>query len=302
MMLASAAEVRTVIDDWLVRRQRLAASETVPEQYRQVQLQVLEYLIRRYGDSAEAARPARFASSDTFYSNDRVVVVHHHLGRGKIAGVRNQAEANQRVGDILKHLQRVHEETEDIEAHNDFASWVDELDQRPETPTSAWRDIWWQLKPGSTAHGGTAHGAISAALEKSPYLPRAALAYLCRCLSQSYDMVAAELLLKCCSDRVPDYVARAWRERVNAGWVDLVTANLRDYLAKEPRALDGIRERLADANPAVRLAATELLRDAGTLDDVSLLSDLVSLPHAADEHSYERRALLYAIWVIAHRA
>ena len=297
-MLASAAEVRTVIDDWLVRRQRLAASETVPEQYRQVQLQVLEYLIRRYGDSAEATRPARFASTDTFYSNDRLIVVHHHLGRGKIAGVRNQAEANQRVADLLQHLHRVHEdEADEVEDHNDFASWVDELDQRPDVPERAWGSILRAVN-----RGWSAHRAIEAALKESPYLPRAALLYLCRSLSKpDNDMVAADLLLKCRSDRVPDYVARAWRERVNAGCVDSVTSKLRDYLAKEPRALDGIRERLGDTNPAVRLAATELLRDAGTLDDVSLLSDLVSLPHAADEHSYERRALLDAMWVIAHR-
>ncbi|HVA51635.1 MAG TPA: hypothetical protein VNH11_35165 [Pirellulales bacterium] len=75
-----------------------------------MQLQVLEYLIRRYADSPEAARPARCASTAAFYSNDRLIVIHHHLGRGKIAGVRNQAEANRRVGDILGHLRRVHEQ------------------------------------------------------------------------------------------------------------------------------------------------------------------------------------------------
>jgi HEAT repeat protein len=62
-----------------------------------------------------------------------------------------------------------------------------------------------------------------------------------------------------------------------------------------------VRERLADDNPAVRFAATQLLRAVGTLDDVALLSDLLSLPRSADEHSYERRALVDAMWAIAHR-
>ncbi|MGH9549508.1 MAG: HEAT repeat domain-containing protein, partial [Terriglobales bacterium] len=135
-----------------------------------------------------------------------------------------------------------------------------------------------------------------------PYLPRAVMAYLSRFLSRSVDdMGAADLLLKCRSDSVSDYVARAWRERVNAGYLDGVTAKLQGYLTNEKRALDAVRERLADENPAVRFAATQLLGEAGTLDDVALLSDLLSLPHSSDGHSHERQALLDAMWTIAHR-
>ena len=39
-MLASAADERTLLDDWIARRQRLSASETMPEQHRRMQLQV----------------------------------------------------------------------------------------------------------------------------------------------------------------------------------------------------------------------------------------------------------------------
>ncbi len=301
-MLASAADARTVIDDWLLRRQRLAASESMPEQHRHIQLQVLDYLIRRYADSPEAARPARSASTADFYSNDRLILVHHYLGRGRIAGVKNQAEANRRVGDILSHLRRVHEEDADaVATHNDFGTWIDELDQRSVSPASAWRRLWQQLKSGSEMTASI-QKTIAASLEQSPYLPRAVLAYLCRVLSKSaQDMEAAELLLRCRSDSVPDYVARAWRERINAGCLDRATEKLQGYLVSEPRALDAVRERLADPNPAVRLAATQLLREAGTLDDVALLSDLVLLPPSAHEDPSERRALLDAMWTIAHR-
>lgn len=303
-MLSSASEARTVFDDWLARRQRLAASETVPESSRRVQLQVLEYLIRRYADSREAARPARCPTAATFYSDDRRIVVHHHLGRGGIAGVKNQAEANRRMGGILSRLRRVHQEgAEPVGAQNEFASWLDELDQRVEKPLGAWQSLWRQMSSSSSSGTKAAlQESIAASLERSPYLPRAVIIYLYRCLSVSvYDMVAAELLLKCRSQSVPDYVARAWRERVDAGCQDGVTAKLVGYLAHQPRALDAVRERLADGNPAVRFAATQLLRAAGTLDDVALLSDLLSLPRSADEQSYERRALLDAMWTIAHR-
>ena len=137
-MLASASEARTVFDDWLTRRQRLAASETVPESSRRVQLQVLEYLIRRYADSPEAARPARCPAAAAFYSDDRRIVVHHHLGRGEIAGVKNQAEANRRMGDILSHLRRVHQEgSEAVGPQNEFASWGDELEHEADKPLGA---------------------------------------------------------------------------------------------------------------------------------------------------------------------
>jgi hypothetical protein len=64
--------------------------------------------------------------------------------------------------------------------------------------------------------------------------------------------------------------------------------------------LDGVRAQFAHANPRVRLAAIDLLR-AGTLDDVAFLSDLVSLPRDPDEDPQERRALLGAMWELAHR-
>jgi hypothetical protein len=206
------------------------------------------------------------------------------------------------VGDILNHLCRVHEEDpETVAAHNDFANWIDELDRRPEPPASAWRNILWQLTSNRRIAVGLVE-AIAASLEESPYLPRAALAYLCRDLSQrDAEMRSAELLVKCRSESVSDYIARAWRERVKAGWDDELTTKLEGYLLGEPRALDAVRERLADTNASVRLAATRLLGQAGTLDDVTLLSDLVSLPPMANEDSRERGGLLDAMWTIAHR-
>jgi hypothetical protein len=306
-MLASAADERTLIEDWIVRRQRLSASDVMPGQHRAMQLQVLGYLIRRYGDSAEAARPARFSSAAEFYINDRAIVVHQHLGRGKIAGVKSRIEATRRVSDILRHLRSVHDNEDDaVPAQNDFASWVDELDQRPDVPSSA----WYSMSKALTS-GGNAHWAIEAALEKSPYLPRAALAYLCRCLSdpKRFDMRAAELLTQCRTETAPHYAARAWHKRVDAGRDDDVTRTLRAFLTHQDRAFlthqdivpDGVREQLADANPEARLAAIDLIKEAGTLGDVALLSDLVSLPRDEDEDPRERKALLDAMWAIAHR-
>jgi hypothetical protein len=54
-------------------------------------------------------------------------------------------------------------------------------------------------------------------------------------------------------------------------------------------------------NNGVRLATNDLLKEAGTLDDLALLSDLVSLPPLADEDPRERKEMLDAMWAIAHR-
>jgi hypothetical protein len=297
-MLAMSDE-RTLAEDWFVRRQRLMMSQTVSEQHRRMQLQVLDYLIRRYGDSAEAARPARFASTAEFYSNDRAIVVHQHLGRGKIAGVKSQVEASRRVGDIVKHLRSVHDgDSGAAPAHNDFSNWIDELGRRPRVPEGAWCSMWRTLR-----YGGHVHRMIAEALKESPYLPRAALAYLCRCLSNTkqVDVRAAELLIQCQTETAPNYAARAWRKRVESRCDDAVTRILRAFLVARRMVPDAIREQLAAASVESRLAAVDVLREAGTLDDVALLSDLASLPRSVDEDPRERNELLDVMWAIARR-
>lgn len=88
------AEDRPLLDDWRVRRQRLTGRSDASEQHRQMQLQLLDYLIGRYGDSAVAARPARFAAPADVLWNDRAIVVHHHLRQTTVSGVKNQSQAN----------------------------------------------------------------------------------------------------------------------------------------------------------------------------------------------------------------
>ncbi len=52
---------------------------------------------------------------------------------------------------------------------------------------------------------------------------------------------------------------------------------------------------LCNADPAVRIHAALELGESGNLDDIGLLSDLLSLPIGPDEHPRERAALLYAM-------
>lgn len=294
-----AAEERTLLDDWRARRQRLASRSDTSEQHRQMQLQLLDYLIGRYGDSAVAARPARFAAPADVLWNDRAIVVHHHLRQSTVSGVKNQLQANRRVGEIVSHLRAVQKDEGDgPPSRSDFGEWVESRQDRPEvSPRSL------VLLSRALRYRVGVKYAIAAALRESPYLPRAALDWLCRRLADpcKTDLASAELLACCRGDEAIHYAVRAWRERTAAACDDQVTQRLDAYLQAETENPDRIRERLADVSGPVRQKAARLLGEIGTLDDIALFSDLLALPPAADEDPNERQALLDAMRALAER-
>jgi hypothetical protein len=59
--------------------------------------------------------------------------------------------------------------------------------------------------------------------------------------------------------------------------------------------VEAVREKLCDADAAVRIHAALELGEIGTLDDIGLLSDVLSLPCSEDEHPKERAAILHAM-------
>ena len=65
-------------------------------------------------------------------------------------------------------------------------------------------------------------------------------------------------------------------------------ANLAAPLPVDPA--DAVRAELCDSDPAVRIRAAVELGEIGDLDDIGLLSDLLSLPANPDEHPRERGA------------
>ena len=65
------------------------------------------------------------------------------------------------------------------------------------------------------------------------------------------------------------------------------------------QSTDMLRIKLCDGNPTVRVLAAVELGKVGTLDDIGLLSDLLYLPKAADEHPRERAALIHSMQRLA---
>jgi hypothetical protein len=62
-----------------------------------------------------------------------------------------------------------------------------------------------------------------------------------------------------------------------------------------PDPVEEARIKLCDRDPVVRIQAAVELGEIGGLDDIGLLSDLLSLPTSPDEHPREREALVHAM-------
>ena len=288
------AVATTLYEDWQRRRWQLSVSRAVP--HLASQLKVLDYLLSRYQGTSEANRPARFSLRQSVFWNARRIVVHQHLGRGDVAGVKSVAEANRRVALIL---QRMASGDRGEEEDFDFGDPAD-----PRLYPVAARLLWkWIIE--LLRFELPADYYIQCALAECPRLPSIVMDHLCARLSDSsYEDVDAMILFQQSDHKhVAEYAVRAWRERVIGRLpADTILEQLEKYFhLHREAAIDKLRERLADVISDVRLAATELLGQLGDLEDVGLLSDLLSLPAADDENARERPALVGAMNRIAQR-
>jgi len=293
---------RTLLEDWQARRERLASGPTPPGQLGELHTQILDYLIGRYADSPEAARPARFSPKSDVYVNDRAIVVHDHLWQGKVSGVKSREEAEARMSAALKQMISF---DEDHAAETFSEALLDADYPSSEEPVnrSWWNTIVWAIRLRRKAHL-----AIETALKRSPFLPIEAVKYLYERLADPSlkDMRALYLLARCKNRNAPDYCFLALRKRLETGGRDNITDALeqlscRPGIHKERRrrireqVAQKYRAELANSDAAVRLEAIDILGRIGTLDDIGLLSDLLSLPPLEDEHPEERAALARAM-------
>ena len=291
------AAAPTLLEDWQARRHRLLNLPEPGGQLVALHVQVLEYLITRYEDAPEAARPARYPLEPSLYVNDRAILVHHHVWEGKVGGVKTQREAQDRVSSLVSRIVSPGEEDTSAER----PQWLDDK-ERP-SPDSRTLGRWQDIKMALRWRGGVVR-AIEAALAASPYLPRSALEYLFQRLVDPgcREVRVARALIQCENRSAPWYAVNAWRERIAAGCRDMVTRKLEGLLCRpenRQRALEQVHVCLADPNARVRLAAVAGIGRLGTLDDLGLLSDLLALPPQPDEHPREREALVQAMQEIS---
>ena len=292
--MSGDTQTRTLLEDWRLRRDRLAGDPGPIPQYAAIQIQLLDFLLERYRDAPEAAAPARFVPKSDLFVNERAIVVHHHLGAGVLGGVKSRHEAESRVSGILKRMSTAESPTET--ALDREEPWLeDSLYVATRT---------WCAALDAIAAAKDAHAWIERALASQPMAPEQALRYLYRCLRdvEVIDVDALNLLAECQNPGAVNYAVLAWRRRIEAG----CGADLHDDFAqfftrpavRKPSA-ERLRAELAADDPRVRLAAVELLGRIGELADVGLFSDLLALPPLADEDPYERPAMIRAMQTIA---
>jgi len=93
----------SLYDDWRVRRARLLpAQKYLPSAA--AHGKVLEFLLSRYQDAEVARQVAMFPLPRELALNERAIILNHHLGSGRVAGVKSALEAEARVASILERM------------------------------------------------------------------------------------------------------------------------------------------------------------------------------------------------------
>jgi hypothetical protein len=94
-------ETRTLYEDWSARRRELAGEAPGTDDSRAIQIEVLDYLLERYRDSAEAARPVCCSQNKGVYVNDRALIVLRHLGRDWCRPIKDRRDASEHVRSVI---------------------------------------------------------------------------------------------------------------------------------------------------------------------------------------------------------
>jgi hypothetical protein len=317
----------TLYDRWQDRYNRIE-SGVETSLYAAVLAKILRYLLHRYRNQPEAALPAAGPSAMPLWANERAIVVHQHLGRGQVAGVKTPAEAESRVTGVLARMAnpQIVVQAPDLPADPDW-QWPS-LEEAPATLGRAvegyfsrafesyWigrmrRDRWTELSGAITRAleiGFKPLDQIDECLTGFHVIPREAVRFLGACAgdtdSTCFDLAcrAAELLARCENRSAAQEVLSAWRRRLAERSIDRALGYLEQYYLAHPiPSAEVLRGELASSTPLVRLRATDAVAELGTLEDVPLLADLLVVPSTDDEHPGERDALAKALTRLAER-
>jgi hypothetical protein len=315
-----AAATQTLSQDWQLRRQRLEAETSHADPaLLQAQLRVLDYLLKKYADAPDGARPARFPAHGQLDLRRRAIVVHFHLNMQGVAGIKTEGESRVRLGAILQRIKSLELQSEAKVPQSTILT-----PRQPDTPVGetalpappvpekpvisraqlpAWMEIGAALRYPWNSRW-TVYQKIDAALKVTNVLPDAALEFLSTRITAGAEdaVLAVEFMLRCEQPEVLSYGMEAWRTRLSATGDDHVTQRLGTIFLKEivrERAPDALRAQLASENATVRIEVLKKLSNAGTLDDIGLLLDLLALPKADDEHANEREQMMATVVAIS---
>jgi hypothetical protein len=297
------SDQRSLYDDWQLRRERLLHDLHLDDQYRQMQIQLLNFLINRYCDAPEARSPARFPLPAEFTFNERAVLVHHYLWPGQVGSTKSIFDVRRKVSGIVERMQNPPSPFETDEPEDDdgeskvtpatTAADAMRRNSKLEPIFRAFEDFKAFL---ADVFSGRRGQAVRLRVRNKKL--RRSFAKLSN--PKNHDSLLVSQVMSQDHPNLTQYALRAWRERVKAGGSDEIAERLRLMFYRANDAdLDSVRAMLADVNPAVRMQAVSVLGEYGTLDDVALLSDLLALPPQPDESPRERATLRMAVKQIA---
>jgi len=314
----------TNYEDWQLRRKRLNSySGSFRRQYIAAESRIYDYLLDHHHHSARGQQLARFAMPSEVFTDRGSVVVYHQLGKTEFAGVKTEQEASKRASSILRRMAS-------MDLQSSAKAYVDAGRVKTESeapilidaatrPTPQQLEIWKRIENelvirGTKSHCNLVFKEIGEALSLGPMLPEKAVYYL-NC--QIVNSEAIEYLARCQNRSAMDYILGEWRKRIrkrklgvqpnsNKGLVERLgparahlffsTPERRSAAAEKFR-----REILSADHPRIRLAAIRILGRVGGLEDISLLSDILSLPRLRNEDPRERPALLQSMKKLARR-
>ncbi|NLS90936.1 MAG: hypothetical protein GXX96_01955 [Planctomycetaceae bacterium] len=274
-------------------------------------MRVLDYLIRRYGETEVARRPARRVALPTAVVNTRAMVVHHHLWSGVVAGVKSRSQAQQRIANVLHRMEdsfgsAEEDGTDESHSINPF----DEPEDYPFPTRHRWgRTVFWAFRLGCGRLK-----AVRRSLAHSPFLPEYAVKYLLEGpgLTAAEHVQAIKMLACCASRYVFESAVEALADRLESAGCDPVCKALADLLRRPvvqefyyPKTVKTaqmrLRERLASEAPDQRRRAIGVLGLLGDLQDISLLADLAAVGDVDGAFPNETTALLAAMDQISRR-
>jgi hypothetical protein len=311
-------------DDWSRRRKRLSSySGPIRRKFVEGERQVLDFLLEYFKGLALSKRPPRFPMPGEVFADRRAAIIFHHLGKSEFVGVKTEQEATKRASLILRRMASMDLQKSAKNFSDAGAVQSDDVhiprSEVSKPPSAAQLDIWARIEEelairGPKVHSNLLFKKLDEALELGPTLPEKGVYYL-SCQIANPD--AVRLLSRCDNKTAVDYALGIWRRRVEARR----TPSVRKPQAKDiktpepPRKLgpsrlvqffraEERREQVAEKfrreiltadDPRVRVNAIRVLGRTGTLDDISLLSDVLSLPRSKNEDPRERFAILQAM-------
>jgi hypothetical protein len=315
--------MQTLYESWQLRRALVEKHSALDPANTQAQTRILDFLLTRYANDSRVNEAAHFPARTELRIDRRAMVVHEHIGRGVVSGIKTEAEATDRASRILKRISRLDPQSSvSAPGHGFFADpeplpapnvspedaakggIAAEPPLPPGSPAITYRQrLAWGRAVAAIRAGESVpaiFGKIGACLKLGPTLPKSAVVFLFEMCDNANvsDATAASMLHACNNAAAPPYALIAWRNRLATfGTSDAIGEVLRTILLKpdvRKLALGLVRPYLADVSAAVRIHAVKLLTELGGLEDIGLLLDLASLPPQSDEDPTERGCLLDA--------